>query len=154
MKGFFEKRNRMRSANASQHEECQNHRRTATATVLAMHHNTAVLFQVRVHQASVIHQQFNVTPCLASVDKAIVGKGHGIVDGYCFRHVEQRDVVANEKSFNPLGCAQTQTIDTVNDATCEWIDDSEKFRVGFMNAVRSCSFVGHGSPAVWFKDLI
>ena len=133
----------MRSANSTQHEKCQDHGGTATATVLAMHNNTAVLHQVRVHQASVIHQQFNVTPCLVIVDKTVVGKGHGVVDRYCFGHVQQGGVVANEKPFNPLGCAKTQTIDTVNDATCEWIDDSEIFRVGFVNAVRSCSLGGH-----------
>jgi len=144
----------MRSLNPSQYEERQDHRGAATATVLAMHNHTAVLLQVRVHQASVIHQQFNVTPCLVVVDKTVVGEGHGVVDRDCFGHVEQRDVVVNEKSFNPSGCAKTRTIDTVNDATCEGIDDPEKFGVGFMNAVRSRSFVGHGSPAVWFKDLI
>ena len=138
----------MRSANSTQHEKCQDHGGTATATVLAMHHNTAVLHQVRVHQASVIHQQFNVTPCLVIVDKTVVGKGHGVVDRDCFGHVEQRDVVVNEKSFNPSGCAKTRTIDTVNDATCEWIDYSEKFGVGFVDAVRSGSFVGHVSLVV------
>ena len=148
MKSFFKKRNCMRSANSTQHEKGQDHGGTATATVLAMHHNTAVLLQVRVHQASVIHQQFNVTPCLASVDKTVVGEGHGIVNRYGFGHIQQRGIVANEKPFNPLGCAKTLTIDTVNDATCEWIDDSEKFGVGFVNAVRSCSFVGHGLPVL------
>ena len=118
----------MRSANSTQHEKGQDHGGTATATVLAMDNNTAVLFQVRVHQACIIHQQFNVTPCLVVVDKTVVCEGHGVVDRDCFGHVEQRDIAAaNEKSFNPLGCAKTQTIDTVNDATCEWIDYSEKF---------------------------
>ena len=133
----------MRSANASQHEKSQDDRGTATAAHLAMDNNTAVSFQVRVHQASVIHQQFHVPPCLVVVDKTVVCKGHGVVDRYCFGHVKYRNVVANEKSFHPLGCAKTRTIDTVNDATCEGIDYSEKFRVGFRSAVRSCSLGGH-----------
>ena len=78
----------MRSADSTQHEKGQDHGGTTTATVLAMHHHTAVLYQVRVHQASVIHQQFNVTPCLVIVDKTVVREGHGVVDRDCFGHVE------------------------------------------------------------------
>ena len=137
----------MRSFNPSQHEKCQDNSGTATATILAMHDNTAVLFQVRVHQASIIHQQFNVTSCLFGVDESVVCECLCIVDWFCFGHIKQRSIVTNEKPFNPLGCAKTQTIDTVNDATCEWIYDSEKFGVGFVNAVGSCS-VGHVFPTL------
>ena len=103
-----------------------------------MHHNAAVPLQVMMDEASIVNEQFDETSCFVVVDKGIVGKTHWIGEWFDFSDVQEGNIDAiKEKARDPAWLSQQVAIHTVDDALGQRVDNSEKLRGWFVNAIGS-----------------